>query len=429
LVIEIKAIHLSCRTMFSKISAAVVAALAVTAQATPGKHPHFKRYNGPAHEVKNNSVISVAPSSSVPLTSPPVVISVVSLSPFPKLVGVAVESAKNPIPQGTGSGGPPNATPVTPEGIDRTPGGTAPLNTQAAQTSSSVQPGAPEESGQVENKIPEVSGKADSGVAVKSEQVTLVTTEQVTLVTTEQALLTTVGTGSATTVLTTTIKRTTTKTVLRTVVATETPSSVSQKGEVGATGSPDEPTTTIFATVTSTRKIVIEAIPTGQPTNGGESPEDSEAATDGQASAPGEAAQGGQASEPGKAAQGGQASEPGEAAKGEANRVVASGDACPAQVTVTVTQAPVTVTVTAKPSPGPAAPEVKVPIAPALDESSPIKEVARASALPSFPSARFNNGTDAAASTTAPSFPSSGFLTRTSASFTLQPTGSKVYRR
>jgi hypothetical protein len=116
-------------------------------------------------------------------------------------------------------------------------------------------------------------------------------------------------------------------------------------------------------------------------------------------------------------------------------------------VTVTVTQAPVTVTVvripcllvcaieanaklqTAKPSPGPAAPEVKVPIAPALDESSPIKEVARASALPSFPSARFNNGTDAAASTTAPSFPSSGFLTRTSASFTLQPTGSKVYRR
>ncbi len=241
--IEIKAIHLSCRNMFSKISAAVVAALAVTAQATPGKHPHFKRYNGPAHEVKNNSVISVAPvpstsataspipltsaplgsgdspslnpSSSVPPSGAPVVISVVSLSPFPKLVGVAVESAKNPIPQGTGSGGPPNAIPVTSEGINRTPGGTAPLNTQAAQTSSSVQPGVPAESGQVENKIPEVSGKADSGVAVKSEQVTVVTTEQLTLVTTEQALLTTVGTGSGTTVLTTTIKRTTTRTVLR----------------------------------------------------------------------------------------------------------------------------------------------------------------------------------------------------------------------
>lgn len=72
---------------------------------------------------------------------------------------------------------------------------------------------------------------------------------------------------------------------------------------MGATGAPEEPTTTVVSTITSTNVIILQPYPSGEAPNGGEE------------------------------------------SKGGNNRVVISGSECAPQATVTVTKAAVTVTV------------------------------------------------------------------------------------
>ena len=104
--------------------------------------------------------------------------------------------------------------------------------------------------------------------------------------------------------------------MVKTVFATGAATSATEKGAISATaGTPDEPTTTILSTITSTRVVILEPLPSGQASNGGKGPGE------------------------------GETPKVGEAPKGGNNRVVISEDSCPSQVTVTVTEAPVTVTV------------------------------------------------------------------------------------
>lgn len=104
--------------------------------------------------------------------------------------------------------------------------------------------------------------------------------------------------------------------VEQTIYATEAPTSASEKGAViGPTGVPEEPTTTIVSTITSTRVVVLEPYPSGEAPSGGKG------------STKGESPKGG------------------EAPNGGHDRVVVSEESCPSQVTVTVTKAPVTITV------------------------------------------------------------------------------------
>lgn len=231
--------------MLNKISAALVAALAITAQAAHGKHQHFRRH----YNALNTSVVSVAPLSStstsavpvplssapsgtesnpnpissvsVPLGTAPSVTTAVSTSLLPTTVSTPVEVPSNSIPLGTGPRGPPYPT-VKSESISQGPIGTAPLGTKATESSKPVQPeikvpgkdetenpNATGESGtkNPESETPEASGKVGTGDSKAPGKVTVVTSDS--------TYVTTVGTGSDTTVLTTTIKRTATSTLFQ----------------------------------------------------------------------------------------------------------------------------------------------------------------------------------------------------------------------
>ncbi|KAI4143541.1 MAG: hypothetical protein L6R39_004536 [Caloplaca ligustica] len=199
--------------MFTKLSVALIGALAVAAQAGPHygqQHGHQKH-----HKIKTSSAYanqtSTLPSVSSSLGNSPAQASSAPLETFPTIEATGSSS----VPLGTGSS-------VAPT-IPLTTGGSAapaiPLTTGVSSTggNSPVQTGG------------------------------------------DHTLTYTLGSGSSTTVVTTTIKQTSTETNVNTVYATE----GSEAGVTGGSEGGSEPTTTITSTSTSTEYRTIVPISSG----------------------------------------------------------------------------------------------------------------------------------------------------------------------
>ncbi|MCJ1260891.1 hypothetical protein MMC22_000755 [Lobaria immixta] len=277
--------------MVTKLAVALLAALAITAQAGHAQHHHAKRHYGYG-SVPNNS------TSVVPQSTP-------SVSPAP------ISSSSAPI--GTGfTASPVSVSSGTSVSASPLPSSSAPLGTGPSASlspSSSVsvsQPNAPfpTSSGSLSaSQNPSSKVPLGTGVTVAPSKVSIITSDSV--------LTYTIGTGSSTTVIITTIRHTLTSTLLKTIYATK-----ASNHELGATDtpvspeSPVGPTTTKRNFITSTAIITVYPVPTGEPTGSVESP------------------------------------------GGGQNHVKAVGNSCAPQVTVTVPGPEVTVTVTATASAG-----------------------------------------------------------------------------